>query len=348
MRQFLQMSIAEVQMAFKSFFATYVLFAPMVILIILRFFLPSVESTSVTVAVVDEGPLAVEEELIRELELYADVQRFATLDEVERKLRGTGEAEGLYRDPETGQYVSLLERNVDANEFFSTGARAVRQYTLGRDVPGAPRLVEFSAGVPDELSDRTANSPVATMGGAVFLAALTILTGFLIGLSVVRDKELGTDRAIRVSPVTRTEYYLAKSTFPVLVMLAYTIIGLTVLGLLNVSILQTYVIAVVSVAVTLLFGLLIGALAHNETEALGLVKSIGTVLLLGVLGGALLPENWQWIVYWVPLYWIFDAAQGVFMLTATWTDVVWRSGVMLGISLAAFLVLQRRIARGLS
>jgi ABC-type Na+ efflux pump permease subunit len=335
MRQFVQIVRSEISMAFKNFYAVYVMVMPMVILLVLRFFLPSVESTTVTVAVVADGPHAVEAGLIEEMRAYADVAEYESIEAVEQKLRGAGSAEGLYWDPEAEQYVSLMERNIPENALFSVGARAVRQYYVDRNYPSAPQIVSFSAGVPPELADRTKNSPVATIGGAVFVAAMTIMMGFIIGVSVVRDKELGTDRAIRVSPVSRAEYYLGKCVCPVL-------------GLLNVSVLQIYTVALVSVSVVLIFGLLVGGLARNENEALGLVKSIGTVLLLGVLGGTLLPDAWQWIVYWVPLYWIYDAAEGIFALTATWGDVAWRSGVLLALSLVAFLALRTRIEKGLS
>lgn len=348
MKQLVQVVVSEVKMAFKNFFAVYVMVMPMVILLVLRFFLPSVETSTVTVAVVADGPHAVESGLLEELRVYADVVEYESIEAVERKLRGAGSAEGLYWDPEQEQYVSLMERNIPENALFSVGARAVRQYLVDRDYPDAPRILAYSAGVPPELADRTENSPVATIGGAVFVAAMTIMMGFIIGVSVVRDKELGTDRAIRVSPVTRAEYYLGKCVFPVAIMLAYVFIAMFVLGLLNASILQVYTVAIVSVSVVLIFGLLVGGLARNENEALGLVKSIGTVLLLGVLGGSLLPENWQWVVYWVPLYWIYDAAESIFSLTASWGDVVWRSGVLLGLSLVAFLALRGRIAKGLS
>jgi ABC-type multidrug transport system permease subunit len=335
-------------MAFKDFYAAYVIVAPMLLLLILRFFLPSVESSEITVAVVTQGPNAVEQSVLDELEQYASVVSYDSVDAVKERLRGTGSAEGLYWDPEEGQYVSLLEENIDGNTLFSTGARAVRQATMQERYPDAPSSIEFTAGVPPEFQNRSANSPIATMGGAIFIAAMTIMMGFIIGVSIVRDKELGTDRAIRVSPASRVDYYLGKSVFPVLVFLFYAAVSVFVLGVSRANLLQLYTIVGASVAVVLLFGLLVGALARNETEALGLVKSVGTVLLLGVLGGTILPDAWHWVVWWVPLYWIFDAAEQVFTLTAEWTGVLWRSGIVIGISLVAYLLLSRRIARGLS
>lgn len=348
MRQFMQIVRAEVGMALRDFYAAYVIIVPMVILLVLRFFLPSVESTAVTVAIVDEGPNAVEASVIAELERYATVVRYDSVEAVEQRLRGSGSVEGLYRDPARGQYVSLLEENVEGNQLFSTGARAVRMATMRTEYPDVPSPIVFSHAVPTELSGRTENSPVATMGGAIFLAAMTIMMGFVIGVSIVRDKELGTDRAIRVSPVTRTEYYLGKALSPVIVLLMYAAVGVFVLGLREANLVQLYVVATASISVVLIFGLVVGALARNETEALGLVKSLGTVLLLGVLGGAILPDAWQWVVWWVPLYWIYDAAEGILTLTAGWGDVLWRSGVFVGISLLAYALLSRRIAKGLS
>jgi ABC-type multidrug transport system permease subunit len=177
---------------------------------------------------------------------------------------------------------------------------------------------------------------------------MTLMTGFLIGLSIVRDKELGTNRAIRVSPVTRTEYFMAKCAFPILVMAAYAVIGPAVLGLLSVSIAKVYLLIVASFAIVLLFGSVIGAFAKNETEAIGLVKSLGMFVILGVLGGFLLPENWQWIVYWLPYYWLYDSLEGVLTLTAEWSSVLARAGISVGICLVVFLGLQKRIRAGLS
>jgi len=141
------------------------------------------------------------------------------------------------------------------------------------------------------------------MGGAIFVVFLAIIAAFLIGLSIVNDKEYGNDKAIRASPVTTTEYYIGKSLFPLLVMVIYPVIA---------------------------------------------AKSIAMVLMLAILGGALLPDNWQWVVYWVPAYWYYDRVEEVFTLQATWSSVAWKSAVMVGIAGIYFLAMRRRFAKGLS
>lgn len=348
MRQIIQMFLIDVRMSMKSFMGAYIVTVPLVILFVLRIFLPTVESTSATIAVVTEGPNAVEEEMIAKLEEYATVLSYSSIEAMKQKLRGTGSAEGLYRDPEAGQYVSVLEENIAGNTIFSVGARVIRRASYRQEYPDGRRLTSFTATVPEELSDRTENSPVATMGGAIFVVFLTIIAAFLIGLNIVNDKEYGTDKAIRASPVTTTEYYIGKSLFPLLVMVIYPVIAAIVLGLLEANLLQMYVGVILSFAISLFVGLLMGALGRNQNEAIGAAKSIAMVLMLAILGGALLPDNWQWVVYWVPAYWYYDLVEEIFTLQATWTSVAWKSAVMVGITGIYFLAMRKRFAKGLS
>lgn len=348
MRQVVQMFLIDMKMSMKSFMGGYIVIVPILILIILRGFLPSMESTTANIAVVASGPNALEEELIESLESFANVGTYDSIEAMEQKLRGADSAEGLYRDPETGQYVSVLERSLESNKAFSVGARVVRQYTLEKLYPGTERVTTFSAGVPPELSDRTKTSPVATMGGAIFMVFMIIIGGFIIGMSIVNDKEDGTDRAIRVSPVSKADYFIGKSIYPFLVMMFYTIIGLLVLKLIHVDILMTYVVAVISYTLSLLFGLLLGAIATNENEAIGIGKTLAMVVMLSILGGTLLPAKWQWVVWWSPLYWIYDVLEEVFTETAAWGVLGWKAALTIGLTGTYFLLLKKRIIKGLS
>ena len=108
---------------------------------------------------------------------------------------------------------------------------------------------------------------------------VTFIGAFMIGLGVVNDKELGTDRALRVTPLTKAEYYIGSSIFPLIIMAFYTIIALLILGLMHVNILQVYIVVISSFSITLVFGLLIGALAHNDNEAIGIGKMLGMLLM---------------------------------------------------------------------
>ncbi|MCD6120339.1 MAG: ABC transporter permease [Spirochaetales bacterium] len=348
MRQLIQMFLFDLRTSMKSFMGAYIVIVPIAILIILQSFLPSVESTSANIAVVSSGPNAVEKEIIKALDSFADVTTYDTIKDMERKLRGVGSSEGLYWDPLKKQYVSVLERNRKNNAAFSIAARVVRQYYYRKNNPNTAAISHFTYGVPPELSGRTKTSPVATMGGSIFIILMLIISGFIIGLNIVNDKEEGTDNAIKVSPVSKSDYFIGKSIYPLLVTLFYTIIALLVLKLIHVNILQTYTVVLVSFSISLVFGLIQGAIAKNENEAIGFGKMLSMVVLLSILGGTLLPDKWQWAVWWSPLYWAYDILDEIFTETATWRGVVWESAVTAGLTGIYFLLLRKKIVKGLS
>lgn len=348
MRQLIQMFKFDLKSNVASAMGLYMLIVPLVMILVLKFFLPSMDSTSATIAIVTEGPHAVQQEIIDELETFAEVKAYPNIEEMEQKLRGTGTVEGLYWDPDKEQYVSVLERNIEKNKVFSNGARVIRQHYAKIDHPDRGKTNTFIYDVPEELSDRSKTSPVATMGGAIFFLMMCFISAFIIGLGMVNDKELGTNKALQISPLTKAEYFIGRCILPLLNMAFYAIVALLLLGLIHVNILQVYIVVIVSFSITLLLGLLIGALAHNDNEAIGIGKMMGMLLMLSVLGGTLLPDNWQWVVYWTPFYWVYDVLESIFTQTATWVDFAWKNALILLICGAYFMLLKKPITKGLS
>lgn len=348
MKQLIQIFITDIRMNFKHWMGAYMIIVPLIILLVLRFFIPNVESTRSTIAVVTEGTHAVPAEMIAVLDPYAKIKKYPSIEDMQQKLRGTGSAEGLYWSPEENRYISVLERSVTEGPALSLASQIIRQQELVEKYPLIAESIEFAAGVPEELSDRTAISPVATMGGAIFFVFMIIIAGFMIGLGIVDDKENGTDRAILVSPVSKSDYFIGKSIFPLLIIAVYAIISLLILGLMDANIGQIYTVAIVSFSVTLLFGLLLGALANNENEVIGIGKLLSWIVMMAILGGALLPDNWQWAVWWAPFYWIYNIIESVFTESATWTAIFWKSGVTIGLTGVIAFLLRKRIIKGLS
>jgi ABC-2 type transport system permease protein len=337
MKQLIQMFKFDLKSNLGSAMGLYMLIVPLVM-----------ESTSATLAVVTEGPHAVQQDIIDELATFAKVKTYPNIEEMNQKLRGTGTVEGLYWDPDKAQYVSVLERNIENNKVFSTGAQVIRQYYAQKDHPDRGKTNTFTYGVPDELSDRSKTSPVATMGGAIFFLMMCFISAFIIGLGMVNDKELGTNKALQISPLTKAEYFIGRCILPLLNMAFYAIIALLLLGLMHVNILQVYIVVLISFSITLILGLLIGALAHNDNEAIGIGKMMGMLLMLSVLGGTLLPDNWQWVVYWTPFYWVYDVLESIFTQTVTWADFAWKSALIVLINGAYFMLLRKPIMKGLS
>lgn len=348
MKQLMAIFRFDVKRNMKNYMGIYMIIMPAVILIILKSFLPSVETSERVIAIVANGPNAVDAIMIQHFQEQADVKTYASIEEMEQKLRGTGTAEGLYWDPVVEQYVSVLERGEEENTLFSFSAQVIRQRYFQQNYPDAPQVVTFTSAVPEEISDRSKISPVATMGGSIFLVYMIIISAFIIGLGIVNDKEEGTDRAIRVSPVSKIDYILGKSIQPLLIMAVYTMVSIIVLGLLEVNIWQVYLAVLVSFPITLLFGLVLGALGRNETEAMGYGKVLGMIVMLAILGGTLLPDSWQWIVWWTPFYWVYDILEEIYTQIGSWGSLAWKSALLLGITGLYFLLLRKKIIKGLS
>ena len=335
-------------MSFKNFMGGYMVIVPAVILFILRLFLPAVDSTTVNFAVVTEGPNAVAPALIEKLSQVGDISEYSDIEGIEKKLAAIGIAEGLYFDPEANQYVSVLEETSEKNETFSIASRYVRQYYLEQNYANIPRITSFNYGVPEELSDRTETSPVATMGGSIFFVFMLIVTAFLLGISIVEDKDQGTISALMISPVSKADYYFGRTVFPIIINVFYGIIAVLVLGLGNVNFGQVLVVYIFSFSTTIVFGLLIGALGNNEVEAIGIGKVTSMILILAILGTTLLPENWHWTMWWSPAYWTYAALEGIFTRTTTWIEVLYRSAGTFIVSAVYFLLLRKKIISGLS
>lgn len=336
------------KMTFKSFMGGYMIIVPLIILFVLRAFIPTVESSTVNFAVVTEGPNAVDKKMIENLDSFGDILPFSSIEEMENKLRGIGTVEGIYFDPRTDQYVSVLERSKEVNTIFSLAARYARQEYQEETYPQAKKITEFSYEVPPELSERTKTSPVATIGGSIFVVFMIIISAFLIGLAIVDDKDHGTILALRISPVSKSDYYIGRSLFPLISMVFYTLLSMVILGLNNANVLQVLVIAICSTTVMLLFGLFIGALGNNEVEAIGYGKILSMVLMLAILGGTLLPENWHWVVWWSPVYWTYKALEEVYRETATWGSVMINCLITVGVTGVYFILLRKKIAKGLT
>lgn len=348
MRQIIQIFLFDLRMSIKNFMGSYMIIVPFAILLILRLFLPAVDNTTVRIAVVDQGPNKVEDKLIERLEALADISRYESVEELNRKVRGIGDVEGVYWDPDNNQYVSLVDKTGEENQTFSISSRYVRQLYFSQNYPEHLRTTVFSSYIPEELSDRTEISPVASIGGSIFVVFMIIVSAILLGLGIVDDKDQGTILAFRVSPVSSSDYYIGRAIFPLIINLVYAIIALFILGLSEVNISQVMVVVLFGFGTTLIYGLFVGALANNEVEGIGIAKISSMVLLLAILGATLLPDNWQWIVWWSPVYWTYSALEEIFTQTSTWLSVVWKSALSMVISFIYFLLLRKKIFSGLA
>jgi hypothetical protein len=139
MKQLWRIFLFDIRMSFKNFMGAYLLIIPMVILLILRSFLPAVDSSSANFAVINEGPNAVDRELIATLDEIGDVSFYSTIEELEDRMAAIGEIEGLYWDPRPDSMSLWWRRPVRTTRTVHPGSPlhppAVFQRKLS---PGSP------------------------------------------------------------------------------------------------------------------------------------------------------------------------------------------------------------------
>ena len=174
MKQLVQVFLTDVRMNLKHWMGAYMVIIPLAILLILRFFIPNVESTKATIAVVSEGKNAVKTEMIVYLDGFAEIKEYSSIEEMEKKLKGTGSVEGLYWNPDKEKYISVVEKAPEGNAAFSLASQVIRQKYQKEKYGEDSGIMEFSSGVPEELSDRSETSPVASTGGSIFFVFMII------------------------------------------------------------------------------------------------------------------------------------------------------------------------------
>lgn len=132
----------------------------------------------------------------------------------------------------------------------------------------------------------------------------SMLAGIVLGLALVDEREQQTWLLFRVLPSGTTTFstYLIASTLLVSLVgggLSALVYGLPVV---DVAAFSGGVLAAASGAPVFL--LLLGAFASNKVEALALQKIAGSITMPPILI-FLIPDAWQWVLWWNPWYWIY-------------------------------------------
>lgn len=288
----------DMKLAQRDSVAVYSLVSPIMLAVIMRLIIPTVQDVSVTLAV----SRSVEPVIIARLQNYGDIELFEREEDIVARVNENDSVAGiLYRDR---QYEIVLEGNEGAESGEGVAA-------LIADATGKMDDVSFT--VKDLKGDPV---PVKEYGAAMLAMLSLFVGGIIVGFNIVEEKEGGVTRALAVSPLRILEYISARS---ILALIIGCISGFsTVLILLGWNIdYPMYVLALfVSMFVALPFGFIIGALADNQMTAFALVKLLMAAFLTLPFISIFVPMNWQWVFYILPNYWMFLSLNNALVGTA--------------------------------
>ena len=310
----------------------YLMLAPLLLGVGLRFFLPSIGAASLSFAL---GP-GVGDEVVETIRAYGAVSLHDDLAALEARVAAGDDVAGIARDAEGGLYVILQgDESHDTVELSQAIVRAI-EHGL------APSVVVTESDIG------AVRSPVATYGFIMLAMTSLMMAGFVIGFNVIEEKESDTLRALTVTPLRRGEFIAGRSLVGVAMPLLH-LVGLGwILGVANVD----WGMLAATIAATslsgILLGFLIGVLSNNQMSGIANGKVLFMLYSIAPVGAMVLPESRAFLLYWAPTYWGFRAMQGIVLGEATWGWLAGLLAALVGVTALYAVGISRRVRVGLT
>jgi len=139
---------------------------------------------------------------------------------------------------------------------------------------------------------------------SIFLVLqVPMMYGVVVGFLVLDERDDGTLEALRVTPVSMTDYAYYRIAVAVFLSVFFILASLPLSGLASLSVLPASVpAAVLSGLMSVVLVLLLVNFAGNKVEGLALMKAFG-ILMLGPLAAYFINSDWQLLLGILPSYW---------------------------------------------
>ncbi len=149
------------------------------------------------------------------------------------------------------------------------------------------------------------------MGG--YLMSAPGMIGFVIGFLLLDERDTGTLKALRVTPLSMRDYLAYRVTGPLVVGTVATVIGYPLAGLSPIDLAALGAIALVASLAAPLLALVLATAAPNKVAGFAVVKVLNAVNLLPI-AAFFIPEPLQYAAGILPTYWpmraLWSAAAG--------------------------------------
>lgn len=333
LKKMMTIFLRDFRASLRDFISLYILIIPVLLAIGINLLAPSVNDTTVNLALVDGDNPA----LVANLEQYAKVQLLPDAAAVTDRVAQRDDMIGIL--PEAGGYYILAQGNEP--ESVVAAAKMLKSYVdLGLEVDDAAsaEIVTFGRTEP----------PLKKMLVNLLILMVSVMAGMLISITIVEEKADNTISAINVSPISRMAWVLGKSGIGILLAVYGSLSILWITGYGDVNIGQA-LLAVLSVTVlSILIGFIEGINNDDVMDAAGSIKMLFLPIAAAVAAVELLSDQWQMLFYWVPFYWTYKGNDAILSYTATWSQIGLYTAIVLAISGAVYLYLAPKIQKGLA
>ncbi|HCX65435.1 MAG TPA: hypothetical protein DHN33_09520 [Eubacteriaceae bacterium] len=331
MKKILAIVKRDLKSGVRDWLILYLLLAPVLFAVILRLFIPGVESSNLHFVALEQLPQADQ----THIEQYATIEYVENVDQLEERVSRIDDVIGITK--ESNEFQIVQQGNEQEGLLQTTG------YVL-------QSVDESFEDVPIELSFSEIGwefSPAKLQGGNALIILSTILGGMLILLNLVEEKMNNTISAVHVSTVSKAQFVLGKGIMGYLMSIYGAVAAVLILGFdgINYGMLTVTVLSLACISV--IIGFSIGVVNDEPIAAIAGMKITFVPVIASIFGAIYLPQAWQVVLYWSPFYWAYDSIVALLLNEATWQQILTNSAIILAITALVFLGLRKRITQGL-
>ena len=316
----------------RDFIALYILVVPVVFGFGIQALAPSVNDTTVRLAMLkSDNPVKAEY-----LEQFAKVEVFADMEDLTARVEKRDNIIAIISEGDSSYILTQGNEPESVMDF----AKLVNSfYELELDVDETTAKFE---------SFGRTESPLKKMLVNISLLFTSVLAGMMISLNIVEEKMDNTVSAINVSPISRVGFILGKSMMGMFLAIYGSVALVWITGYQNVNFGQM-MLAIGSITLLSLVVGFIQGIANDDVMNAGAgMKMMFLPVAAAVAAVELLSDQWQILFYWVPFYWSYKGNEAILSYTSTWPQIIGYSAIVLALSSVVYYLLAPKIQKGLS
>ncbi len=326
MKAILNLLRQDLATALRDNIVLYMIVSPLLLALLVRLFLPSVEATGLTMALSRQ----LGDDVTAALENYGVAEIFDADEEVVARVEQNDAVPGVIF--ENGELVLLFEGN-EPEAIIEAGKAVLTAVT------SPERLIEYEARSIGETSSLFREILILSL---IMMALL--LGGVASGFNIIDEKDTRAVSALAVTPLGLNRYVIARTLGAVIVASLVTTGTAMILSgaAINYLLLSTAIAA--SVLIIAALTLTVGGFANNQVSAIAVIKVLMPIYLALPIVSLFVPGRWQLIFYPLPNYWQFQMLRSIFF--GSQVGSFWMALLLTLLLSGALLLIILRITRG--
>ncbi|MCP4425596.1 MAG: ABC transporter permease [Chloroflexi bacterium] len=324
--------LRDLKVNLRDFISVYILVIPIIFGFGIKWLVPSVNDTTVSLALLEgDNP-----EMATYLEQFAKIELYANLDDITERLERRDNIVAILPDGDS----YFIQTQGNEPEMVLDLAKALNSYwELDMDVAETTAVIETFGRTEPPLKKMLVN---------LLILMTSVLGGMLIAINIVEEKVDNTVGAINVTTISRVGFILGKSVVGMFLAVYGTIVILWINGFSDVNLGQI-ILAMVSVTLlSILVGFIEGIHNDDVMNAAAGIKMLFLPLAAAVAAAELLSEQWQILFYWIPFYWSYKGNDAVLSYSASWPQIISYTAIVLVLCAAVYYFLAPKIQKGLA